>query len=107
MAVISKDEIDLDTTMINLKFVLRGRKEILNVYCTATQSTEFVDFLNQNRFKKLNKEESEMFDNRFYIFDDIKNKKHVMVSLKDVKYFEIPFLIDNGEEYELKILSWK
>lgn len=106
MAVISKNEIDLDTTMLNLKFILRGRREILNVYCTATQSAEFVDFLNQNKFKKFNKEEKEQFDNRFYIFDDIKNKKHVAVSLKDIKWFEIPFLIDTGEKYDLKILSW-
>ena len=107
MATISKDEIALDTTIINLKFMLSGKREILNVCCTATQSAEFVDFLNQNRFKKLNKKEKEMFDNRFYIFDDIRNKKHVAVSLKDIKYFEIPFLIDKDDDnYELKILSW-
>lgn len=104
MARLKKD-IDLDTTIVTIKFLLKGSRNFLTVNCTATQCIEFADYMNQNRVVAKSKHEREMMENKFYIFDDIKNKKQVMVSIPDVKYWEIPFFIDEGEEYDIKVLT--
>lgn len=104
MAKISKD-IDLDTTVVKLKLVLKGNRNIQTIYCTVAQAIEFTDYINENRFVIRNKHEKQMMENKFYIFDDIVNKKNVMVSIPDVKYMEVPFFIDAGQEYDVKILT--
>lgn len=105
MTRISKNKIDLDTTIIKIKLMLKSSRNTLTVNCTATQAIEFVDYLNENRAVVLNKHDKEKMENKFYIFDDILNKKQVMVSIPDIKYMEIPFFIDDGEEYDLQILT--
>ena len=45
-----------------------------------------------------------MFENKYFIFEDIVNKKHIQVSVNDIKWMEIPFLFDNGTDYEVKML---
>ncbi len=53
MAKIKKDKIDLDTTLVELKFVLKGNRQIVKVHTTATESCNFVDWLNKNRTKHM------------------------------------------------------
>lgn len=105
MAKISKEKLDLDTTVVAIKMVLKGSRNLMTINCTASQCIEFVDYLNENRGVIRNKYDREKMENKFYIFDDIINKKNVMVSLNDVKYMEIPFFIDTGKEYDVKILT--
>lgn len=101
---INKDKIDLDVTIIDIKLFLKGNRNMITINCTATQATEFVDYLNENRGVIRNKHDKEKMENKFYIFDDLLKKKNVMVSLNDVKYMEIPFFIDDGKEYDLQVL---
>ena len=105
MAKIRKDNLDIDTTIVNIKMMLKGQRNMINICCTVAQCIEFVDYMNDNKAVAKCRHEREKFENKYYIFDDIKNKKNVMVSIPDVKYWEIPFFIDNGDEYDIKILT--
>jgi len=105
MPTIDKDKIDLDTTIVEVKLIVRGNRSILKINCTARQAIEFVDYLNENRGIIRNKTDKEKFENKFYIFDDIIHKKTVGVSLKDVKYLEIPYFIDKKDKFDIKILT--
>ena len=106
MAKIKKESIDLDTTVTSVKMLLRGSRNYININCTVAQAIDFVDFLNQNRAVIRTRQEKEMMKNRFYIFDDIVSKKTVMVNFSDLKYMEIPYLYDDGQDYDLKVLTW-
>lgn len=106
MAKIKKKSIDLDTTVTSIKMLLRGSRNYININCTVAQAIEFVDFLNENKTVILSKQQKEMMENRFYIFDDIVAKKSVIVNFSDLKYMEIPYLFDDGQDYDLKVLTW-
>ncbi len=105
MAKIKKASIDLDTTVVKVKFLLRGSRNYITINCTVAQCIDFVDYLNENKTVVLSKKDKEMMENRFYIFDDIVAKKTVMVSFNDIKYMEIPYFIDAGDEFEIKYLT--
>ena len=100
MAKIKKASIDLDTTVVKVKFLLRGSRNYININCPVSQCIEFVDYINQNKAVVLTRADKEMMENRFYIFDDIVDKKTVMVSFNDIKYMEIPYF---GWEMNLKL----
>ena len=106
MAVkIDKNKIDINSTLVKLTFILKGNREKLEVDTTLSQACDFVDILNDNKGKHFNKAQKEMMENKFYIFDDIIHKKTVGVSLKDVKYLEIPYFIDKKDKFDIKILT--
>lgn len=107
MAKIKKDIIDFDTTLVELTFILKGRREILKVHTTASQCMNFIDVLNENRFKNFKRKEKEMMENRFYVFDDYKKKSTILINLLDIKYCEIPFFVDSGKEWDFKVLQYK
>lgn len=104
MAKIKKDMIDLDTTLVEMKFILKGNKQIVRVHITAAQSCDFVDWLNKNRFRKMTKAEKEMFDNKFFMFNDYKTKEAVMIEKDSIKSMRIPFFVDSGENIDFKYL---
>ncbi len=106
VAKIKKESIDLETTVTSVKMLLRGSRNYININCTVAQAIDFVDFLNQNRAVIRTRQEKEMMENRFYVFDDIVSKKTVMVNFSDLKYMEIPYLFDDGDDYDLKVLTW-
>lgn len=105
MAKVKKDAIKLDETLVKLRFWLKGYREPIIIYTTATQSCDFVDFAYQNRAVIRTKNDKEKFEKKFYIFDDLKRKETVLISLDDIKAMSIPFFIDEGEEYNFKILE--
>lgn len=106
MAAFKKDNVDLDTLMVKLKLILKGRRDVLNINCTATDACDFVDFLNENEAVVLNKYDRQKMENRFYTFDDMANKKTVTVAIPDVRYFEIPYFFEvDNDNLELKILT--
>lgn len=107
LAKIKKSDIDLNTTLVNLRLILKGFRQELVIYTTATECCEFVDVLNQNRFNKMGKAQREMMENKYYTFTDYKRKSTITVSLPDVKVFEIPFFFDNDDEWDFKILTYK
>lgn len=105
MAKVSKD-IDFDTTIVAIKLIIKGNRNIFTINCTYSQVIDFMDFQQGNEAIVKNKHDREMFENKYFIFDDILNKKHIQVSLNDIKYLEIPYLFENEKDYDLKILTW-
>ena len=106
MAKIKKEGIDLDATVTSVKMLLRGSRNYITIHCPVAQCIDFVDYLNENKTVVLSKQDKEMMKNRFYVFDDIVSKKTVMVNFSDLKYMEIPYLYDDGDDYDLKVLTW-
>jgi len=107
MAKIKKDLIDVDATLVKLRFLMKGFKQEIVINTTLSQVCDFIDILNQNKFKKLSKAEKEMMENKFYVFDDYIKKQTVCINFNEVKAFTVPFFIDDGEEYDFKILEWR
>lgn len=106
MAKIKKGSIDLDLTLVELRFILKGFRQEVIVYTTATDSCEFVDWLNENRNVGSHKvKDKEKFSNKFFIFDDYKKKCTVCINKDEIKSFTIPFYMDCGDELEFKILQ--
>lgn len=106
MAKISKD-IDFDTTIVPIKLIIKGNRNIITINCIYEQVIDFLDFQQRNEAVVKNKYDREMFENKYFIFDDIVNKKHIQVSLNDIKYMEIPYFFDRDDgDYDLKILTW-
>lgn len=106
MAKVSKD-IDLDTTVVKIKVLMKGNRQMQTINCTYTEVMDFLDFQQRNEAVIKNKHDKEMFENKYFIFDDVIKKKHIQVSLNDIKFMEIPYLFDDGKDYDLKILSYK
>ncbi|WP_053956827.1 hypothetical protein [Inediibacterium massiliense] len=104
MAKIKKNMLDLDTTLVELKFVLKGNRQMFTVHTIATEACNFVNWLNKNKFKKMSRAEKEMFDNQFYFFDDYKTKNTVCIERDSIKTMTIPFFIDEGEDIDFKYL---
>ena len=105
MTIVSKEKVDLDLVLIELKFVLKGFKQEVSIYTKASEACDFVDFMNDNRCRQLSKAEREMFDNRFYTFQDYKRKNTVTISLNDIKTMVIPYVVDKGDHIDYKILT--
>lgn len=105
MAKVSKN-IDFNTTVVAIKMIIKGNRNMMTINCTYTQILDFMDFQQRNEAIVKNKHDREMFENKYFIFDDIVNKKHIQVSINDIKYMEIPYLFDDEDKYDLKILTW-
>ncbi|MBV4448876.1 hypothetical protein KM792_04235 [Clostridium tyrobutyricum] len=106
MARISKDKIDLDTTLINVSVILKGFRQKLDIYTTATESTEFVDWLNNNpAIHSYKVQDKDKFTNKYFIFNDYKKKKTICINRNEIKEFEVPFISDiSDSDIEFKIL---
>lgn len=107
MAKIKKDLINLDLTLVELKFIMKGKQQLITVYTTATASCNFVDWLNNNKalqsYKVNDKQE---FSNKYFIFDDYKKKCTVCINRDEIKCFTIPFYMDTGNgEIDFKLLQ--
>ncbi|HHV73429.1 MAG TPA: hypothetical protein GXX41_02025 [Thermoanaerobacterium sp.] len=107
MAKIKKSDYDVNTTLVELNFILKGFHQTVNILTTVAQACDFVDFLNQNKAVVRTKKDKEQFEKKFYIFDDLKRKHTVLISLDDIKAMTIPFFVDSGEEYDFKVLQYK
>lgn len=106
MAKVSKD-IDLDTTVVQIKLLIKGNRNIMTINCTYAEVVDFIDFQQRNE-AIVSKYDREQFENKYFIFNDIIKKKHIQISVNDVKYMEIPYLFDRDDgDYDLKILSYK
>lgn len=105
MAKVSKD-IDLDTTVVTIKMMIKGNRNIQTINCTYTEVVDFIDFQQRNE-AIISKYDREQFENKYFIFNDIIKKKHIQVSVNDIKYMEIPYLFDDGDNYDLKVLTYK
>lgn len=106
MAKVSKD-IDLDTTVVTIKMMIKGNRNIQTINCTYTEVVDFIDFQQRNE-AIISKYDREQFENKYFIFNDIIKKKHIQVSVNDIKYMEIPYLFDRDDgDYDLKVLTYK
>lgn len=107
MAKLPKNKIDLNTTLIEMKFVLKGYKQVVRVNTTATECCNFVDWLNENKTKRMTRAEKEQFKNQYYTFNDYKTKETVLIRRDSIKTMTIPFFIDSGDDIEFKMLILK
>lgn len=108
MAKMFKKDIDLNLTLVEVRVILKGNKEI-NIYTTLAQTCDFTDWLNKNEaiFKSYKVKDKEQVKDMFFTFDDYVLKKSVSIRISDVKAYYVPFAIDTGDEYEFKILEFK
>ncbi|WP_129598429.1 hypothetical protein [Anaerophilus nitritogenes] len=104
MTKIKKNMIDLDTVLVEMKFVLKGNRQLIRVHTTAIKATEFVDWLNENRYKNMSRAEKKQFDNQFFIFEDYKKKETVMIERDSIKSMTIPFYMQKNDDDEI---DWK
>lgn len=105
-AKLKKSDIDLDCTLVDLEFILKGNRQVVNVTTTIGNSCALVDYLNKNDvgFKSYSKEVREQFNNKFMMLRDYARKKDFLISYSDIKCMCIPFFVDCGEEIEFKKL---
>lgn len=104
--LISKNEIDIDTTIVKLKFVLKGFRQEIVINTTLAESCEFVDIMNENRGKSLTRRQKEMMENKYYTFNDYIKKETVSINFDEVKVFTVPFIMNVDNKAELKILTF-
>lgn len=106
MNKVKKSEFDAELTLTDIKFVLKGFRQVLSIKTTIAECCDFVDFLNDNpAFKAFDKATKDKFNNKFYTFTDYEKKETITINLQEVKSFSIPFFIDAGEdEVEFKVL---
>lgn len=105
MTKIKKSEIDFDTTIVTIKTLIKGNKNMQIINCSYTQIMNFLDFQNRNEAIIKNKHDREMFENKYFIFDDVIKKKTIQLSINDIKYMEIPYFQEIDEDQlDLKIL---
>lgn len=106
MSKIKKNKIDLDTTLVLINVMLKGFRQEMDIWTTITEGTEFVDWLNNNpALKSYKVEDKEKFTNKYFIFNDYKKKKTICINKDQIKYFNIPFYEDAGnDEIEFKYL---
>lgn len=105
MAKVKKNEFNPDLILIELRFLMKGFRQEIIINTTATQSMEFVDWINNNpALKSYKRAIKDQFNNKFYIFDDYKKKETISINLQEVRYFKVPFYLDCGEEVDFKYL---
>ena len=105
--LVPKKMIDIDKTLVTLKFVLTNRDKII-IHTTVSQAIDFTDFLNNNKAVIVNRPEyKEWFECRYFVFDDYKKKETITISLTDVIEFVIPFFCDEGKNYNMKTMILK
>lgn len=68
MAKVSKN-IDFDTTVVAIKLLMKGNRNIITINCTYTQIIDFLDFQQRNEAIVKNKYNREMFENKYFIFE--------------------------------------
>lgn len=109
MIKINKNKIDLDATLVHINILLKGFRQELDIYTTAKESTEFVDWLNNNTALHSYKvQDKRKFTNKYFMFNDYKKKKTICINSDDIKMFSIPFFQDLGEnEINFKYLDLK
>lgn len=107
MVMIEKRMIDVNTVLVKMTFIMKGNREKIEVNTTLAESCDFVDALNENKHKRLTKAEKEAMENRFYIFNDYIKKETICINFYQIKAFTVPFLIDEGKEYNFKIMEWR
>lgn len=101
MAKVKKSEIDLEKQLVEVTILLKGFPKPFIVNTTAKECCDLVDWLNENRaYSKV--------DEKFFIINDYVKKKTLVFEKAQIKYFEIPFFIDDGEEnYDVKVLTYQ
>lgn len=106
MSKIKKNKIDLDVTLVLINVMLKGFRQEMDIWTTIQESTDFVDWLNNNpAIHSYKVEDKEKFTNKYFIFNDYKKKKTICINKDQIKMFSIPFFQDAGnDEIEFKYL---
>ena len=107
-ATLKKKDFDPSITLIDIEFLMKGFRQSILINTTIEEACDFVDWMNHNPAVKTYKQEvKDKFDNKFFTFNDYKKKKSVTINMSEVKWMEVPFYIDKGEEVEFKYLRFK
>lgn len=91
----SKNSTDINLLLVDVSIVLKSGKEI-NFTTKAIETMEFVDCLINNPAITDTDRLSSYFKSQYYVFNDYKKSKSIMVNLDDVQAFTIPFLRNIG-----------
>ena len=95
----NKKELDLDKALVEISIILKGFRQEINVFTTAYEATEFVDWLNNNHALSSHKvEDREKFTNKYFIFNDYRRKETVCINKNEIKAFEILFFMETNSE---------
>jgi heme oxygenase len=98
----SKNSVDINYLLVDVEIILNSGK-ILNFTCPVTEIMEFVDCLINNPAVTETNRLSEYFKNRYYVFNDYKKSKSIMINLDEIQSFTIPFLASvNEKEFEYR-----
>lgn len=103
------DKIDLDCTLVQMEFVMKGKGQLITIMTTVQECTDFTDWLNDNKALYSYKvEDKEKFTNKFYMINDYKERKTFCINKSDIKCFTVPFFNNlDKEKQEFKLLKWR
>jgi hypothetical protein len=94
----SKNSVDINLLLVNVSIILKSGKE-LNFKTKATETMEFVDCLINNPAIQETDRLSAYFQGRYYVFNDYRKSKSILINLDDVSGFTIPFFKDIDNKY--------
>lgn len=108
-STIPKDYASLDEILLKIKIKLQGwkREEIINT--TASDVSKLIDLMNENYFcaDEMEEPEKKALDQKYCVLNDYKTKQCVMVYFPAIVWLEIPFLVDDGDNYKLQVADYR
>lgn len=109
VALIPKEYGNMDEILLKIKLKLQGWKREETINTTASDVAKLIDLLNGNYFcaDEMTEPEKQALDQRYCILNDYKTKQCVMVYFPAIQWLEIPFLVDEGENYKLQIADYR
>ena len=108
-ATISKEHGNMDDILLKIKVKLQGwkREEIINT--TASDVSKLIDLMNENYFctDEMSEPEKKALCQRYCVLHDYKTKQCVMIYFPAIQWLEIPFLVDDGDNYKLQVADYR
>jgi len=108
-AIIPKDYCSLDEILVKIKIKLQGWKREEAINTTASEAAKLIDLMNENYFcaKEMTEPEKKALSQRYCVLHDYKTKQCVMVYFPAIQWLEIPFLVDEGDNYKLVVADYR
>lgn len=108
-AIIPKEYGNMDEILLKIKIKLQGWKKEEAINTTASDACKLIDLMNSNYFceDEMSDIEKQALDQRYCILNDYKAKQTVLVHFPSIQWIEIPFLVDEGDNYKLQIADYR
>ncbi len=107
--IIPKEYGSMDEILLKIKLKLQGWKREETINTTAADVCKLIDLLNDNYFceDEMTEPEKKALCQRYCVLNDYKAKQVVMVYFPAIQWLEIPFLVDEGDNYKLQIADYR